>query len=442
MTNSNKGRSALPGHNVGRLVRKATLNLALAMFGILLGLIVLEIGLRLISTVPTPLNAGLYNPWKQYVGWAGNPYQVRRPFSGQSVVPTIVYNSQGLRDVARDYDKPADTFRILILGDSFVEGEQVELPETFFRLLENQLNAEDLGPRIEIVAAGVGGWGTDQQVLYYENEGFKYNADLVLLMVTVNDVTDSDLDLWRRSYGWNPEKPPPKPYFAVVENDLVLNNFPFRNVVQPADAGVGAAIHNGLYVNLFTYRIVIDFIQTKVPVLLSLLETKAGIPVWQQPVFVVEADDSVEIALGLDSPQLYVYTDDYPDEYNLAWDLVHLLIRRLEKDVEEKQSRLAIISNTSHYATYPDDWSAAFARDPRTQDLAWDWYKPGDLVRDIAQEHDVPFLDLQYVFTEKASTMPDLHIPDDGHWSIAGHQLVAETMFTWLKETCLVPCQD
>ena len=46
------------------------------------------------------------------------------------------FNAHGFRDYERTYQKPEDTFRILILGDSYTEALQVSLEKTFSAFLE------------------------------------------------------------------------------------------------------------------------------------------------------------------------------------------------------------------------------------------------------------------------------------------------------------------
>lgn len=50
------------------------------------------------------------------------------------------FNSHGFRDYERTYEKPDGVFRILILGDSYVEALQVALADSFPVLLESYLN--------------------------------------------------------------------------------------------------------------------------------------------------------------------------------------------------------------------------------------------------------------------------------------------------------------
>ncbi|PYQ23833.1 MAG: hypothetical protein DMF81_07510 [Acidobacteria bacterium] len=51
------------------------------------------------------------------------------------------FNSHGFRDYERTWEKPPNTYRILVLGDSYVEAFQVPLERAFPALLEVRLNA-------------------------------------------------------------------------------------------------------------------------------------------------------------------------------------------------------------------------------------------------------------------------------------------------------------
>jgi hypothetical protein len=100
-------------------------------------------------------------------------------------------NALGFRDTERDLKKEAGTYRILLLGDSFMEALQVEFEESFPHLLEEGLN-KLLPCRVEVINAGVSGWGTDDQVTYLSRRGRHLQPDLVLIAFTLhNDVSDN-----------------------------------------------------------------------------------------------------------------------------------------------------------------------------------------------------------------------------------------------------------
>jgi len=86
-------------------------------------------------------------------------------------------NSKGLRDDEYLYEKGPHK-RVIILGDSFTAG-RVASKNTFPEVLETLLRSYD--DRFQVINAGNDGWGTDNEYLFYENEGYKYEPDLVIL---------------------------------------------------------------------------------------------------------------------------------------------------------------------------------------------------------------------------------------------------------------------
>jgi hypothetical protein len=101
-------------------------------------------------------------------------------------------NSKGLRGPEIDYAKPPDTFRILVLGDSFTLGLQVGEAQTFVSRLAERLNHGGLSPRAETINAGTSGWSTVNEYAWLTKEGYRYTPDLVLLMFYVgNDPYDN-----------------------------------------------------------------------------------------------------------------------------------------------------------------------------------------------------------------------------------------------------------
>lgn len=73
-----------------------------------------------------------------------------------------------------------------MLGDSFTEAQQVPGERSFSELLEVGLSRA--GPA-EVINAGISGFGTDNALLFFEHEAYKYVPDLVVLAFCVcNDV--------------------------------------------------------------------------------------------------------------------------------------------------------------------------------------------------------------------------------------------------------------
>jgi lysophospholipase L1-like esterase len=103
---------------------------------------------------------------------------------------SFVTNSRGLRD-ARDfaYEKPAGVLRVLALGDSHTQGYEVRQEATYAAVLERYLARH--GRRAEVLNAGVSGFGTAEALAFLENEGYRYQPDVVVLGFYANDFEDN-----------------------------------------------------------------------------------------------------------------------------------------------------------------------------------------------------------------------------------------------------------
>jgi len=99
-------------------------------------------------------------------------------------------SSAGLRDREFAVPKPAGTFRILMLGDSFTEGDGVEAQETFSKRLESMLAGRFGEGRVEVVNAGVGSYSPLLEYLYLTKSGLALAPDMVILNYDLSDAFD------------------------------------------------------------------------------------------------------------------------------------------------------------------------------------------------------------------------------------------------------------
>lgn len=84
-----------------------------------------------------------------------------------------------------------NTFRILMLGDSFTQGNEVPVDKTFSKILEHRLN-QSLERTYEVINAGIRGGSPIQYYLWLKTEGLKLNYDLIILNFYLgNDITDA-----------------------------------------------------------------------------------------------------------------------------------------------------------------------------------------------------------------------------------------------------------
>jgi hypothetical protein len=100
---------------------------------------------------------------------------------------SIQFNSQGRNDIERPFAKPANTYRIGVLGDSFVESLQVDRSQNFCTLLEQNLNAKYGSKRhIEVLNFGCSANNLGQFYKKLNGQVFRYQPDLVLVGISVD----------------------------------------------------------------------------------------------------------------------------------------------------------------------------------------------------------------------------------------------------------------
>ena len=122
--------------------------------------------------------------------------------------------------------KPKGVRRVMVLGDSFTEGQGVKLADTLVKVLERRLNADEPG-RWEV--RNCGRRGTDFPALYEAFEALlPYEPDLVIYALTLNDADQSDAFHARQTY----------------VNDWILDR---GRQVEEAGGAPPRALHSHLY---------------------------------------------------------------------------------------------------------------------------------------------------------------------------------------------------
>lgn len=192
--------------------RGILINLSLIIISTIFALFMSEIALRLIGLKPLYVSPERDRFWKYdpLLGWAHQPGQ-EGIFETPQFRTLVRINENGLRDREHSYERQNEIERILVLGDSFAWGYGVEESERFSQRLEEALGAE-------VINAGVSGYSTDQELLWYMNEGIKYETNIVILVLAGNDVGDNERELVSTIYY--------KPKFVIEKGQLVPTGFP------------------------------------------------------------------------------------------------------------------------------------------------------------------------------------------------------------------------
>jgi len=343
--------------------RGILINLSLVIVSSCFALFLSEIALRMMGFEPLYVSPERDHFWKydSLLGWAHEPGQ-EGIFETPQFRTTVRINEKGLRDRPHSYERQSDIKRILVLGDSFAWGYGVEESERFSQLLE-----KDFG--VEVINAGVSGYSTDQELLWYENEGTKYETDLVLLVVTGNDVGDNAKQLVSNIYY--------KPKFVFKEGELVPVGYP---VPQTSPQGK------------FIYRLSQR----------SALVCFLTLQYFNLQAFYSRAKTQSDPTTA-NTPTPNPKTASDPFKLTIA------LIDRMKKIAEAKHAKFMIVSN-------PRWWNAPSGTN--YEDFVAAMQNNGLLVLDV---ESMPGFDANKML-----------IPDDGHWNQSGHKFVAEEVESFI----------
>lgn len=122
-------------------------------------------------------------------------------------------NSAGFHDVEHSLEKSINTFRVVVLGDSFVEALHVPIAEGFCQQLQLCLENKLQDKQVEVINLGLSGRGPAQHYRILEKKGLRYHPDLVIMAILPgNDFEDSSFDFNTYPY---------KPLYRIDKNDEI-----------------------------------------------------------------------------------------------------------------------------------------------------------------------------------------------------------------------------
>ena len=193
--------------SLASVLKSIAINVALLFGSVFLTLLLLEGIFRLFD-----VRFSSYHPisgfcrYDEILGWRLVPDR-EGLFKGKGFSVQVEQSEQGLRDRFYPWEREANRKRILVLGDSVVWCWGVEMSDCFTEVVADAL------PMTDVIAAGVPGYGTAQEVLLYEQELARFRPDLVLLLFVSNDLSDNFEERKR-------------PLFELRDGNLVLGNVP------------------------------------------------------------------------------------------------------------------------------------------------------------------------------------------------------------------------
>jgi lysophospholipase L1-like esterase len=384
--------------------------LVLIVIGLWAGIVFLELGIRILHIEKDTI-------WQPHplFGWSHIPNRDGWWFSPEFKV-NVKINSQGLRNRETPFAKPEGVTRILVLGDSMTEGIQVSEEQTFCSVLESMLN-KATERKYEVINTGVAHFGTANELLYYQNEGYKYQADLVILaFLTTNDITDNVYEFRGN-----------KPYFVLNANEqLELHDFP-----ASADTSLWNQFKLWLGQNSQLYNFVSRTIHSQFPSIVRSLQS-LGIA-RNDPGSPANAADDIDV-------DFLVYADRDDPMWDKAWALTRKLIVQLKIESEKHNAQFFVVVFSPQFVHVREvHWQEYMDAIPAMKDLKWDIDKPDRLIAQILQAEQIPYIQTipYFQFAAKQNDTP-LYFPADGHLTAAGHELAAQLILDYWVHSALI----
>ncbi len=389
--------------NKGLLVK-----ITLFSISTLLTLFMAEFVLRQIS----PLDSGKSHAFRiphPVLGWSLKPNSSYTNYLPEGTAK-VEYNSIGLRDTEHLIKNTEGVFRILILGDSFMEAYSVDTYDAFHKQVEK--NLASLGIKSELINLGVGGYGTLQEYLIFNEIGRSYSPDLVMLgFFYGNDLIDNSNS---KAISSN-SKRRNKPYLNPDSDDWQIVPFDFeaskeRYAVEKAKQfplGEKNSRRSALI-----WKVSEEFNRVLIQVKQYLFSNK-------------KSEES------LDDNQLC----SDPKEYARAWDITKRIISQLKNEVEGMGSQLVVFSVPSIHTAENKD----IKKEITSENLCNE--KAGfSRLNKMLDKLDIVFIDLFPHFSKAMQEDAlELFRYSDEHWNSKGHSLAAKIVTSSIVEKGLLP---
>ena len=383
-----------------RFFRKTGINLLLSFISIILSLTAAELVLRQFIPLKTnKINQRLYRIPHPVLGWTLKPGASYENHLFESTAH-VTYNSLGWRDSEHSIHKPDYVFRILILGDSFMEAYTVDFKQSFASLLQSNLSEK--GHKVEVINMGVSGYGTLQEYQVFERYGRHYQPDLVLLAFNVmNDVQNNSPEL--NQVGKLPLLDPQQ------SNQWQIIPVDFKNIQDDFQKG---KIKQQNEITKLTNQ----------SVLLHLAKKVIRPPqLWGETV------------------SLSLYGVSYCEEplvYTRAWLTTQHILVQLAKRIHSTGAQFVVFTVPALWEVDQQSMQKTLSRTSQPDKICLEQAPGNARLKRILAEHNIDLIDLLPSFRHANRNQHiQLYPVDDGHWNASGHALAAKLIVAGLLES-------
>lgn len=327
-------------------------------------------------------------------------------------------NEIGLRDYPIEKKKPDDEYRILFLGDSFTEGQGIQIEDTFVKKLEDLLKNADFSKdedlankKIRTINAGVAGYSTVLEYLYLKNRGIELNPDQVIVDMNVTDFTEER---------------------ANLKNAVRNEDGEITGVSIERKRHLPYALDDLLKKNSFSYNMLLskeeELVKLEGRISAFLKGEKA-------PEYAKSSTDFVPGDLDRD---LFAITRQINDEkFKELFNPVTTSILRIRDLLKEKNVPMYLVYVPNGHEVDKNEWTTGRV----VMKLSEDNYptRLNDSLKEFANQNEIPFLDLTDGFKLYLKDhQPGLYYKYDGHLTPLGDRVASELLYNFLTNNDLI----
>lgn len=360
-------------------------NFALLCFSLLLSLGIMEIAVRVMN---------LHEPivWKPHpkFGWVHIPGATRLwTEEGHGL---IEINDLGYRDLPRTVEKPANTIRVGVFGDSQTEAVQVHVDQTFSYLLQEQLVKS--GHSIEVLNFGTNGYSPTQELLLLSKEVDRYELDVVLVGLFLdNDVSGSLAKLSVSTSG--------TPFIKQATGPLEFDYSQAEASTESFAKQPKAALREYLGTYRFAYKLYTTFSHKP-----------------------CEGDCDNDTI-----PTRYeLYKENPSETWTEAWAMFERSLIEIKRVTDEKNIPLVFLSIPAGQTVNQDAWSNILDMNPAMESENWQLFGPEKRLAGIASDLNVPLVQPYEKFS-KHDERTTFYFGNVGHLTSKGHETITEDLY-------------
>ncbi len=415
-----------------KLKQKISPEVLLLITSFCLCLALAEITLRVLRS-PNPSNSSVLRVPHPVYGWSLQPYaHSTKNTDGRNV--SVKYNSKGWRDTEHAIQKKPGVRRIVVLGDSYMEGYTVELRDSLPKVIEQVALEQSIN--LESINLGVGGYGTLQEYLVFRDAGKRYKPDIVLLGFYIgNDLVDNSLEL-QNIHKENSGVKSGRPFLRIEKLpdwEITTVNYEHSlNVYQDrlkkleesgADSILGSWGTRSALIKIGSVALE----NLKYSAIHKLGYADKYFPSRKNQAILQYSADKLLTRVGM-------YYCNETNEYADSWRITRKIFERLAAEVQKADAQLIVFSVPARAEVESKLMKETIKRSVAGEKLCLENPIAYKRLSQMLKKLGIPYLNLLPEFKKFHNVSEKkLFYYGDSHWNEAGHQLASEKLFQFLK---------